>query len=163
MHTAAHGCSGVCEVQLSSQCTRHGVSCFLVLGNDLAGCLTNAPLGFRCVLHALFRRQIFCGPHSGMIMADEDSPAATEELQDEVAAMGLEPKPEDEIDGQTEVSQQTWYKSAASVRRCCLRWRTQCAPLGSLRLIKICQKEGQEEGSSSKKRPRCRKWGSRWP
>lgn len=39
-----------------------------------------------------------------MIMADENSPAATEELQDEVAAMGLEPKPEDEIDGQTEVA-----------------------------------------------------------
>ncbi len=51
-----------------------------------------------------------------MIMADEDSPAATEELQDEVAAMGLEPKPEDEIDSQTEV--RSCSELAASVRRC---------------------------------------------
>lgn len=85
-----------------------------------------------------------------MIMADEDSPVATDELQDEVAAMGLEAKPEDEIDGQTEVS--SCCELAASVRRCYLRWRKQCASLGSFRTFQICQKEGQKKGSSSKKR-----------
>jgi len=87
---------------------------------------------------------------SGMIMADEDSPAATEELQDEVAAMGLEPKPEDEIDGQTEV--RSCSELAASVRRCNIRWRKQFSSLGSFRTVQICQEEGQEKGSSSKKR-----------
>ncbi len=53
---------------------------------------------------------------SGMVMAGEDSPAATEELQDEVAAMGLELKPEDEIDAQTEVT--SCSELAASFRRC---------------------------------------------
>lgn len=51
-----------------------------------------------------------------MVMAGEDSPAATEELQDEVAAMGLELKPEDEIDAQTEVT--SCSELAASFRRC---------------------------------------------
>ena len=69
------------------------------------------------MLHALFRRQFFC-TQSGMIMADGNSPAATEELQDEVAAMGLEPKPEDEIDGQTEV--RSCSEITASIGRCCL-------------------------------------------
>lgn len=36
-------------------------------------------------------------------MPVDDHPAATEELQDEVAAMGLDPKPETEIDGESEV------------------------------------------------------------
>ena len=36
-------------------------------------------------------------------MAVDDHPAATEELQDEVAAMNLDPKPETEIDGESEV------------------------------------------------------------
>ncbi|DBA65863.1 TPA: hypothetical protein ACH3X2_002893 [Trebouxia sp. C0005] len=53
---------------------------------------------------SLFRRTFSVREQSGMIMADEDSPVATDELQDEVAAMGLEAKPEDEIDGQTEVA-----------------------------------------------------------
>lgn len=36
-------------------------------------------------------------------MIQEDPHAVTTELQDEVAAMGLEPKPEAEIDDQSEV------------------------------------------------------------
>lgn len=37
-------------------------------------------------------------------MAVDDNPAATEELQDEVAAMGLDAKPDTEIDGESEVT-----------------------------------------------------------
>ena len=96
------------------------------------------------------RKTVSVGGQSGMIMADEDSPAATEELQDEVAAMGLEPKPEDEIDVQPEVRSRS--ESAASVRRCNARWRKHFPFLGSFRTFQICQKEGQEKGSSSKKR-----------
>ena len=37
-------------------------------------------------------------------MASEDASAGTTELEDEVAAMGLEPKPEAEVNGNAEVS-----------------------------------------------------------
>ena len=62
-------------------------------------------------------------------MAVEDHPAATEELQDEVAAMGLEPKPEIEIDGESEV--------------CALSARVCSAGSGPTRLVRCKIHEAQ--------------------